>query len=181
MNFHGLFATPVGFGENYELTEDELAFITEQETRSNMGKLCDHIQTQIDAYFAATFNPKYKVKLKITQSWANYTKENQWHHKHAHPNSLISGVFYVKADKEKDKIFFYRDGYQQIKMPPKEWNAWNSESWWFSVGTGEIILFPSGLTHMVETVKGEDRISISFNTFPKGYIGEDLDLTGLHL
>ena len=37
MNFHGLFATPVGFGENYELTEDELAFITEQETRSNMG------------------------------------------------------------------------------------------------------------------------------------------------
>lgn len=197
MNFHGLFATPVGFGENYELTEDELAFITEQETRSNMGnttsvnnkllshvsmgKLCDHIQAQIDAYFAATFNPKYKVKLKITQSWANYTKENQWHHKHAHPNSLVSGVFYVKADKEKDKIFFYRDGYQQIKMPPKEWNAWNSESWWFSVGTGEIILFPSGLTHMVETVKGEDRISISFNTFPKGYIGEDLDLTGLHL
>ena len=114
MNFHGLFATPVGFGENYELTEDELAFITEQETRSNMGnttsvnnkllshvsmgKLCDHIQTQIDAYFAATFNPKYKVKLKIAQSWANYTKENQWHHKHAHPNSLVSGVFYVKAD-----------------------------------------------------------------------------------
>jgi hypothetical protein len=35
---------------------------------------------------------------------------------------------------------------------------------------------------MVETVKGEDtRISLSFNTFPVGNIGEEVDLTGLQL
>jgi len=44
------------------------------------------------------------------------------------------------------------------------------------------MIFPSSLTHMVETTKSDQtRISISFNTFPKGYVGEDLDLTGLHL
>jgi hypothetical protein len=35
---------------------------------------------------------------------------------------------------------------------------------------------------MVEAVKGNDeRISLSFNTFLKGYVGEDDELTGLHL
>ena len=35
---------------------------------------------------------------------------------------------------------------------------------------------------MVETVQGEaTRISLSFNTFPVGNIGEEVDLTGLRL
>ncbi len=73
-------------------------------------------------------------------------------------------------------------GYQQIKLPTENFNLFNSESWWFEVATGDLMLFPSSLTHMVETVKSDKtRISISFNTFPKGYVGEDLDLTGLHL
>jgi hypothetical protein len=69
-----------------------------------------------------------------------------------------------------------------IKLPPQEWNLWNSESWWFEVGTGDLVLFPSSLTHMVETVQGTDtRISLSFNTFPVGNIGEEVSLTGLKL
>jgi len=43
-------------------------------------------------------------------------------------------------------------------------------------------LFPSGLTHMVETKEDDNtRISIAFNTFLKGYIGSDESLTGLNL
>jgi hypothetical protein len=34
---------------------------------------------------------------------------------------------------------------------------------------------------MVKTVVGKERISLSFNTFLKGYIGEDIELTGLHI
>ena len=50
------------------------------------------------------------------------------------------------------------------------------------MATGDIMLFPSSLTHMVQTVDADaTRISIAFNTFPKGYIGDDLELTGLHL
>jgi hypothetical protein len=38
------------------------------------------------------------------------------------------------------------------------------------------------LTHMVEKVNAaETRISLSFNTFPVGYVGNDDSLTGLHL
>lgn len=196
---HNLFPTPVG---RYELGRDlnakELSFLKNQETRSNMGnttsidntilknkeltQLRDFIETKVSEYFTTIYNPKHKVNLKITQSWTNYTENGQYHHKHAHPNSFVSGVFYIQATKEKDKIYFYKDGYEQIKFPPTEWNVWNSESWWFEVGTGDLVLFPSSLTHMVQTLDHDQtRISLAFNTFPVGAIGEEVDLTGLKL
>jgi uncharacterized protein (TIGR02466 family) len=148
----------------------------------SMTKLRDFIESSVSEYFKSIYSPKHDVSLRVTQSWINYTEPGQYHHKHAHPNSFVSGVFYPQANRETDKIYFYRDGFQQIKFPPSDWNIWNSESWWFEVGTGDLILFPSSLTHMVETVKGEDtRISLSFNTFPVGNIGEEVDLTGLKL
>ena len=48
--------------------------------------------------------------------------------------------------------------------------------------TGNIFLFPSSLTHMVETKQGENtRISLSFNVFVKGTIGNNKNLTELIL
>jgi uncharacterized protein (TIGR02466 family) len=196
---HNLFPIPVGRYElGRDLTSKELSFLKNQETRPNMGnvtsanktllkskeltQLRDFIETKVSEYFTTVYSPKHKVNLKITQSWTNYTEQGQYHHKHEHPNSFISGVFYVQSDKVKDKIYFYRNGYQQIKLPPNEWNVWNSDSWWFDVGTCDLILFPSSLTHMVETVDHEQtRISLSFNTFPVGNVGEEMDLTGLQL
>jgi len=196
---HNLFPTAVGIYKlDRDLTDKEIDFIKGQDTRPNMGnttstdntilrnkpliKIRDFIETSIADYFKTIHNPKHEVSLKITQSWVNYTEPGQWHHKHAHPNSYISGVFYPQANRETDKIYFYRDGFQMIKLPPQEWNLWNSESWWFQIGTGDLVLFPSNLQHMVETVKGEQtRISLSFNTFPVGNIGEEVNLTGLQI
>jgi uncharacterized protein (TIGR02466 family) len=146
-----------------------------------MKKLKQFIEKSLKKYFQNIYMPKNNVEPYITQSWCNYTKEGQFHHKHAHPNSFVSGVFYVQADRTKDKIYFYKEEYKQIKIPAKEYNSFNSESWWFETGTNDLVLFPSNLTHMVEKVVGKERISLSFNTFLKGYIGEDLELTGLHI
>jgi len=196
---HNLFPTAVGlYSLDRELSEEELSFIKNQETHNNTGNttsndrnmleheelkdLREFLVSKVDEYFKQVHNPKHDVELKITQSWCNYTSPGQFHHKHAHPNSFISGVFYPQADVEKDRIFFYKDGYQQIKMPPEDWNLWNSESWWFEAGTGKLVLFPSSLTHMVPNTESEQtRISLSFNTFPIGYVGTDEELTGLHV
>jgi len=196
---HNLFPTPVAFFDfGTDLTEIELDFITKQETRGNTGnttsvdnnlfdspeiaEIARFCQESVDEYMKEVYAPKFDVNAYITQSWANYTSKGQWHHKHEHPNSFISGVFYVQAQKDIDKIYFYKNGYQQIKLPTDNYNLYNSESWWLGVETGQLILFPSHLTHMVETVQtDETRISISFNTFLKGYVGNDIELTGLHL
>ena len=191
-----IFPIPIGFFR-YE-DKFDIDFITNQSQRNNIGnitsvdkyilkhkqltELRQFIEKSMFDYFTATYNPKNDVRLKITQSWLNWTQPGQYHHKHAHPNSLISGCYYVNARKESDRIYFYRDGYQPIKFPPVEWNVYNSDSWWFPVGTGDLILFPSSLTHMVQPVEGDEtRISLAFNTFPIGEIGDEDELTALKL
>jgi uncharacterized protein (TIGR02466 family) len=199
MNTFNLFPTAIGLSKlDRDITQQELDFIVGQKQKSNEGnttsenrmllksveltEIREFIEDAMLDYFKSVFAPKNDVTPYITQSWSNYTAPGQYHHKHAHPNSIISGVFYPQANKETDKIYFYKDGYERIKISTDNWNEWNSESWWFETGTGDLIIFPSNLTHMVQTKQGEGtRISISFNTFVKGYIGSDETLTGLHL
>ncbi len=199
MNVHNLFPLPVGFFRlGRDLIKTELDFLLGQERYANQGNTTsadrkilknkemtdvrDFIEDAMLEYFKTVHDPKGDVALYVTQSWANYTEPGQWHHRHSHPNSFISGVFYPQADRSVDKIFFYKSGYERIKVQPATWNHWNSESWWFEVGAGDLILFPSHLEHMVETKVGnETRVSIAFNTFLKGHIGVDENLTGLQL
>jgi len=194
---YSLFPTAVTFFQYEGITEKEIQFLVKQEKKDNVGnttsvdniilekqemaKIKQFIKKCVKEYFKDTYQPENNVEPYITQSWCNYTKEGQFHHKHAHPNSFISGVFYVQADRVKDKIYFYKDGYERIVVPAKKFNLFNSTSWWFETGTNDLVLFPSSLTHMVENVVGKERISLSFNTFLKGCIGDDLGLTGLHL
>ena len=199
MSLFNLFPTALGLYEiDRELSEDEISFIKDQEKRNNMGNttsvdntilknpelkgIKEFIEKSVAEYFKEVYAPKNETTLRITQSWCNYTEPGQFHHKHAHPNSFISGVFYPQANKETDKIYFYRDGYQQLKTPTENFNPYNSESWWMEAYTGRLFIFPSNLTHMVETVQGTDtRISLSFNTFPVGMFGDSGSLTGLDL
>lgn len=197
MLLYNLFPTAVAkFELGRDYTAKEISFVEKQSTYKNSGNstsenryvlddkkfvnLKKFVQEAIDEYLRSVYAPKHEVKLRVTQSWLNYTKTGEHHHKHAHPNSFVSGVLYIKASRERDKIHFYKDGYQQIKLPTDNYNVYNSDSWWFEVGKGDLMLFPSNLTHMVETVQGDERVSLAFNTFLTGYIGDETSLTALH-
>jgi uncharacterized protein (TIGR02466 family) len=199
MNTYNIFPTTVGIVElGREFTKKEIDIFNNLERRPNEGntttvnnkvlelkefkKLKEFVTSSVNEYFQKTICPKEDVELYVTQSWVNYTEKGQFHHKHAHPNSFISGVLYLNADVTKDKIYFYKEQYQQLNVEPKEWNITNSTSWWFEVGTGKLILFPSSLTHMVQTIDhDETRISLAFNTFLKGKLGTNNTLTELIL
>lgn len=196
---HSLFPTPVSFFEfGDSLTPEELGFINKQEKRSSDGnsitvdtylfknpelkRIFDFCNECVGKFTAIIYAPKNPIEMYITQSWANFTEKNQFHHRHEHPNSFISGVFYVNAKEDVDKISFFKNEYTQINLLSNNYNEFNSHLWWLPVKTGQLILFPSSLTHMVETVQSDEtRISIAFNTFVRGYIGDDGMLGGLHL
>jgi uncharacterized protein (TIGR02466 family) len=114
----------------------------------------------------------------------NWTRPGEWHHKHNHSNSYLSGVFYVDADEANDKIVFINDRYSTIKIPAKETNHFNTETWDFTTRTGLLVIFPSYLQHMVE-MKAQNqkktRISLAFNMFVRGTLGANKSLTELKL
>jgi uncharacterized protein (TIGR02466 family) len=196
---NGIFPTPVYMSKlDRDLTKKELSFIDKSklDLHNNEGnktsndnyilnqkvfsKLKEDLDLRVQDYFKKVLSTTDAVTPFITQSWLNYTETNQYHHKHQHPNSLVSGVFYVNCHEELDKIKFFNDTYKTIKPEIKDWNLYNSESWWFTVKTGDIILFPSSLTHMVENKEGTNtRISLAFNVFIKGTIGNNKSLTEL--
>jgi uncharacterized protein (TIGR02466 family) len=201
---NNLFPTPIYTTKiDRPFTKQELKFVDEQKKHcdKNQGNLntkdsyilnkkeFKNIKKFLDKcckdYLNRIICPKNNVELYITQSWLNYTEANQYHHKHEHPNSVISGVLYFNSDIKNDKILFsHPTPYQQIRPETDEekFNLWNSKTWWFSVETGNLFMFPSSTTHQVETKQGNNtRISLAFNTFYKGSLGSNIKLTELIL
>jgi uncharacterized protein (TIGR02466 family) len=187
-----------------DITEQELAVATLHGTdgkcHRNMGNVVSNeryilrdnqelslikefVETGIRLYVENVLMATKDVEFYITQSWLNYTSPGEFHHRHSHPNSIISGVFYFNADPETDKIHFYNDSqYRQIEYNKSTYNWYNANSWWFPIKTGKMVLFPSSLQHMVEqTESSETRISLAFNVFLKGSLGNEKTLTALYL
>ena len=200
---NNIFPIPVYMTEmDRGFTKQELNFVKEQKkhcdknagniktkdsyilNRKEFKNIKKFLNKHCKNYLNTVICPKNNVELYITQSWLNYTDANQYHHKHSHPNSVISGVLYFDSDIEKDKILFSKSDSPQIKptIDNTKFNLWNSETWFFPVETGRLIMFPSSTIHQVEIKKGNNtRVSLAFNTFYKGTFGSNSELTELIL
>ena len=203
MRIYQLFPEPVYFSKlERALTKKELKTINKykKETYKNEGNITssdnyvlknktlknlkEDLQKRVIDYFDKVICTSNSIIPHITQSWINYTETNQFHHRHFHSNSYVSGVFYIDAKKEVDSIIFYRPGEAQktIGLSVTRYNQFNSPSWRCSVQIGDVVLFPSSLHHGVQKKKGpHTRISLSFNVFFKGKIGTNKQLTELIL
>ena len=193
-NIHSIFPVPIYTTRmDRAFTKKELQFVKEQKKHiyKSTGNFTTHDTYILDKkefknikkflekcckdYLEKIICSKNNISLYITQSWLNYTEESQYHHKHEHPNSVVSGVLYLDADVKNDKIVFSHPiRYQQIQVDVDRFNAWNSDSWYVPVKTGELFMFPSSLSHQVIVKKGNNtRISLAFNTFYKGTLGSE--------
>ena len=138
----------------------------------------------INEYFKTVFEPEKEVELYITNSWLNWTEHGQYHHKHTHTNSLISGVFYIDVV-DGDVINFFNPNklLGNIKIKSPETGKWNCRTWTCPVHKNHLLLFPSELEHEVPErfSSGGTRISLAFNTWFKGWMGDPGYLNGLVL
>ena len=188
-----LFPTPVLISElGRDFTKKEINFVknTFNKCRTNRGNKIsiDHsilnnkelknikkfINDQCSYYLENIICPANKdIELYVTISWLNYTSINGYHHTHAHQNSVVSGVFYFDVDETEDSISFVKNQYNQIEVVPSNFNPWNSRTWWLPAKNGRLLMFPSSLNHGVPTKKeNKKRVSLSFNTFIKGELGD---------
>jgi len=144
---------------------------------TKLKKIKQFCEEQIKIYVEQVICPvEGDLDFYITQSWLNVNRPGEIHYEHCHSNSIISGVFYISTG-EDDNITFFDPNYHLknvIKFETKSSSIWNDETYVVQANSNELILFPSWLNHMVEAnpKATKDRLSISFNTFVRGTLGE---------
>lgn len=183
--------------EKYEFISSEKKYISDLKMINNIGNLMSKndkvldskelsnlklfIDEQIFVFKKNLMRMKDENEIYITQSWVNNSNLNQFHPKHKHPNSVISGVMFLGENNIESlpPIRFHRT----LEMFPLEFsfddlNEFNASCREFDPVQGMLILFPSLLQHDVG-VNTSDRVrtSISFNTYVRGTVGGREQLT----
>jgi uncharacterized protein (TIGR02466 family) len=200
-----VFPTTIGkFKLDRNISDDEMSVAYEEEKESsknienyigNNGYVLENSRlSSLKSFFEKSLNDFFyklhgeyddSVSLYITQSWFTYTKMNQSHHHHIHQNSILSGVFYFNADINYDSICMYTNNFLQndhIYIRPKMINEYNRERVIIPVETGTLCLFNSKMPHDVAPVQTDTtRISLAFNSFVRGKIGDYKERTELIL
>jgi len=199
MNFQldPLFAYPLlRSDERYDLKDSERNFIKSLDSRdtgnnkiSNNTYVLNSPELKYLKQWCMGFVDKYYFdvmqfadsKPYISQSWVNFNEKGDLHKVHCHPNSFISGVFHFEDNQSGIEFSNYDMIFKTIQ-PKVKHNIFNSFSWQYPTRKNALILFPSSLWHRVETNTSEDvRMSLSFNTWISGEVGQEQDLTSLKL
>ncbi|MFK8139463.1 MAG: TIGR02466 family protein [Bdellovibrionales bacterium] len=106
-------------------------------------------------------------ELQMSNCWANIMPTGTNHSGHIHPNSVLSGTYYLQIPEDSPSIKF-EDPRLGLMMnsPRKIWDASEKNQHFVKLNLmdGDLVLFESWLRHEVPANPSEfDRISISFN------------------
>jgi uncharacterized protein (TIGR02466 family) len=112
---------------------------------------------------------------QITCMWANIATVGSSHMTHIHPNSMFSGVIYLKTPRGSAPTIFSdpRPAAGILEPNFETPNPALIGARWSTLGErGELLIFPSWLPHSVDPVPptDEERISLSFNIMIKSKI-----------
>ena len=115
----------------------------------------------------------YESEPFLGYMWANINPPGGMNRAHQHPNSLWSGVYYIKAPKNSGHLkiddprasaALSRPRQKSNNLPPRLYRETHYEPI-----AGRCIMFPSWLMHCVDPNQSNDiRISVSFNFLQKG-------------
>ena len=153
------------------------SFVLENE---EMGAMKIQIQHHLNNYIREILGAS-GVSLEITQSWLNFNDYATSHHTHTHVNSIVSGVVYLSPDPA-PLVVFRKHDYFPIRPMITNMTEYNNPMKVIEVKQGDIVLFPSQTPHGVDRNKtNTTRISLAFNTFYKGILGSEKNLTYLEL
>jgi len=110
-----------------------------------------------------------KESLEFSNAWFNINGYKDFHTPHTHPQSVLSGVYYILAEPPCGNIEFYPPQYLLMhetwnKDFVKNNNEYTAKSWKVESKTGRLYIFPSWLLHSVNPQPNHNqRIALSFN------------------
>lgn len=147
----------LGEGEKWQTNQD----LHLKDEFSELAKHINHGTELVLDYLSVIYN-----SYSITGCWANISAVKTRHMAHTHPNNFLSGVYYLETGPGSDTITIDdpRPQSQVIRPDVKQSNADNAHQMRLTVNPGNMIFFPSWLSHSVDYNKSSGRrISIAFN------------------
>jgi uncharacterized protein (TIGR02466 family) len=104
--------------------------------------------------------------------WANINPPGTMNRAHQHPNSLWSGVYYIKAPKNSGHLKIDDPRAAASMCRPRQKEGKTDQRLWrethYEPKAGRLIMFPAWLMHCVDPNESDDiRISVSFNFMQK--------------
>jgi len=103
--------------------------------------------------------------VKLGRSWFNIQKRGSTIMQHNHRRSVISGAFYIYADRDAAPITFANPlmGRKMYEPTFGGITEYDIEYTSVSAETGKLVLFPSWLEHYVGYNNSDMRVTLSFN------------------
>jgi uncharacterized protein (TIGR02466 family) len=134
-------------------------------------KLTEFINECITDYLDNIVSYKYD-SYTIVHAWVNRAAEGNIQPMHLHGNSIISGVYYLQADKSNAPLYFEKieiNTSPYLAISTRKQTLFNANRMAFPAETGICFLFPSNIRHGydIPNTCGE-RISLAFNVMLNG-------------
>ena len=134
---------------------------------SSFGDLERKLNRHVRAFAKALDMDLRGREVRMTDCWVNIMPENAAHSMHLHPNSFISGTYYVATPAGCPGLKFEDPRLASLMAaPPKNAAPHDANRLYttYPAEAGNVILFESWLRHEVaQNRTAEERISISFN------------------
>tara|TARA_R100000544_G_C2226041_1_gene60753 strand:- start:1762 stop:2358 length:597 start_codon:yes stop_codon:yes gene_type:complete len=184
-----IFATPIYTSDKfYQLTNEQLNYLKNLSTLKQKGNnfisaekfiLDNEAMEDFKNWcllnvisFSQQLGISEKTSFYITQSWLNKNPPQSYHHTHMHPNSIFSCIYYVEGDECPTSFYRYDDSFGNFNFY-EDSNIFTSKKVGVMNEVGRLLIFPSTLVHDVEiNNSNKERITISFNTFFEGEMGD---------
>lgn len=177
-------------GDNFDqIQKDLVKWVYDYKSQNESVSKSNRGGWQSDAYFIQknkSFAPFFKyvealldnygkiypmgTRFNLKNAWINVNPPGTYNISHTHPQSTISGVWWIKCPKDSGNIVFespvshtQQDIMEKINPHIAEKNNY-FPTYYFEPVEGMVLLFPSDIRHGVEENQSkEDRISIAFN------------------
>ena len=130
----------------------------------SFSELTDFVAAELEVFASINCIDKNNKDLFVDNMWINKFKFKDSMDQHCHPNSLFTGVYFVKVPYDSGLLAFDSPSSEQMITPPiKESNQYNMRQAGFKMSEGDLIIFNSHLKHRVLLHNAdEERISIGF-------------------
>ena len=137
------------------------------EFSSTFGSLEKKLTRHVRDYAKSLDMDLRKRSIRMTDCWVNIMPPTAAHSLHLHPNSFISGTYYVRTPKGCSGLKFEDPRLSKFMAAPPKLPTVREENRLYTTypaEAGNVILFESWLRHEVAANRVDDeRISISFN------------------